>query len=312
MDLKAIQYVSEIVRCGSMTKAAASLSLSQPALSQYVYKLEEGIGCRLFERVGNRLQLTNAGEVFVKEGISIISAYDTMLDHVRTAAAQSENTVRMGISLFYSRFFLPPLQEKLKDRCPEIRLEVIQESSLLLLELVRNGMLDFCIKPFSDVTDGCILEPILNEEIMVAVPRGSLASMLAYSTEEAGDGFRTLPLESLSEYPFIMMKKTQTFSRLGYNYCASAGFVPRVACELTSWDSINALIGRGAGVGFVPRELALTTEGPETPEYFHFHSPLGNTRPFVFARKEGSFLTQSASSVLRLIREIVESEGFIF
>lgn len=312
MDLKAIKYVSEIVRCGSMTKAAVSLSLSQPALSQYIFKLEEGLGCRLFERVGNRLQLTNAGEVFVKEGASIISAYDIMLNHVRAAAAQADTTVRMGISEFYSRFFLPPLKEMMKKRCPGIKLEITQESSLLLLELVKNGLLDFCIKPFSDVTDGCILEPFLDEEIMIAVPKGSLASLLAYPSEDPADGFQTIPLESLSEYPFIMMKKTQTFSKLGYNYCASAGFVPKVACELTSWYSISTMIARGGGVGFVPRELALLEDGPEKPAFFHFRSALGNTRPFVFARKEGSYLTQPAAEVIHLIKETAKSEDFVF
>ena len=311
MDLKAIKYVSEIVRCGSMTRAAEELQLSQSALSQYIVKLEENLGTKLFERVGNRLKLTGAGEIFVREGAGILSSYDRMCEHMRVSDEKSGNTVRMGISLFYSRFFLPKLKERLNELYPEIRLEITQESSLLLLELVRKGFLDFCIKPFSHVTDGCVLEPFIDEEIMIAVPKGSLANMLAYRTESR-DGFASIPLESLSAYPFIMMKKTQTFSTLGYNYCASAGFVPEVACELMNWDAINSMIGHGLGVGFVPRELALTATGEDMPDYYHFNSALGNTRPFVVARKQDSYSAPPVRKVIETVKEISREEDFVF
>lgn len=311
MDLKAIKYVSEIVRCGSMTKAAEELYLSQSALSQYIGKLEESLDTRIFERTGGRLRLTRAGEVFVREGASIMSTYDTMCEHIRIATKEADTTVRMGISLFYSRFFLPLLLERLRERHPEIKLLITQESSLLLLELVKKGILDFCIGPFSEAVDGCIFEPFLNEEIMVAVPKDSPANGFSF---DAGtdDGFKSIRLSDLSGYPFIMMKKTQTFSSLGYNYCAAAGFTPIVACELMSWDAINKMIGHGLGAGFVPRELALAEKGGDSPEYYHFESPLYNKRPFAIAKKEDSCLTEPVIHVMETVKEIAGSEDFVF
>ncbi|MCQ2400918.1 MAG: LysR family transcriptional regulator [Lachnospiraceae bacterium] len=249
MDLKAIKYVSEIVRCGSMTKAAEELYLSQSALSQYIGKLEESLDTRIFERTGGRLRLTRAGEVFVREGASIMSTYDTMCEHIRIATKEA--------------------------------------------------------------VDGCVFEPFLYEEIMVAVPKDSPANGFSF---DAGtdDGFKSIRLSDLSGYPFIMMKKTQTFSSLGYNYCAAAGFTPIVACELMSWDAINKMIGHGLGAGFVPRELALAEKGGDSPEYYHFESPLYHKRPFAIAKKEDSCLTEPVIHVMETVKEIAGSEDFVF
>ena len=74
MDTKALEYILEIARCRSVTRAARSLGISQSALSQILLRVEREIGTPLFVRQKRALKLTEAGELYVEAAESIIDA----------------------------------------------------------------------------------------------------------------------------------------------------------------------------------------------------------------------------------------------
>ena len=72
MELRQFTYVNQVAECGSFTKAAAKLFISQPALSNYISKVEEDLGVKLFDRSATPLKLTYAGEQYLKRAKAII------------------------------------------------------------------------------------------------------------------------------------------------------------------------------------------------------------------------------------------------
>ena len=66
MELREFTYVKMVADCGSFTKAAAKLFITQPALSNYINKVEEELGVKLFDRSASPLVLTYAGEQYLK------------------------------------------------------------------------------------------------------------------------------------------------------------------------------------------------------------------------------------------------------
>ena len=86
MELRQFTYVNMVARYGSFTKAAAKLFISQPALSNYISKVEEELGVRLFDRSANPLILTYAGEQYLKRTKKILTQIDDMDREMRDIA----------------------------------------------------------------------------------------------------------------------------------------------------------------------------------------------------------------------------------
>ena len=87
MDIREISYIIAIADKQSITAAAASLFISQPALSQALRRMEAEAGCKLFVRSGNMTVPTEAGRLLVERGRLILNARDKMLSDVRGVAA---------------------------------------------------------------------------------------------------------------------------------------------------------------------------------------------------------------------------------
>lgn len=308
MDLKAIQYVQQIVRCGSMTKAADNLYLSQSALSQYINRLEKMLGTPLFTRDHNRLSLTPAGEIFLREGGSILDAYEHMCQHIRQVESRSNEVIRMGISGFYGQFILPGLFSAIKQKAPQVQIQVVQETSPLLQNFVKEHMIDLCVSPFKAATEDLVFEYLCTEEIMIALP----SDCPALSRTIPGDEFPSLDLRVLTDYPFLMMQKEQIFGPMGYDICSAAGFTPRVECELMGWSAMKSLVAAKLGITFLPREMA-KVEPKDGPIVFcHIIAPIATTRPIMIATARDREQTLAVQNTIRLIKNIASAPDFPF
>ncbi len=93
-DLRRLRHFVAVAETGSFTSAAATLHLSQQALSSSVQQLEKELAATLFVRVGRRVALTRAGELLLEEGRTLLAAARTLAQHVeRTATGAEENYV---------------------------------------------------------------------------------------------------------------------------------------------------------------------------------------------------------------------------
>lgn len=308
MDLKAIQYVQEIVKAGSFTKASEQLYLSQSALSQYISRLESSLGVPLFIRKGIHLSLTPAGEIFLREGTNVLDAYEHMCQHIHQLSSGVSQTVRLGISGFYGSFFLPYLFPMMKEECPSVQIHIVQETSPVLQTLVRERVLDFCVSPFREAADDLTFEYLCTEEIMIAVP----ADCPVLTEAVPGPDFPSLDLSLLKDYPFLMMQKGQVFTPMSYALCASAGFTPHVTAELMGWTSIQALIGSGIGVSFLPRELAGRPSGNGPVSFCRIIAPMAATRPISITLPKDAELSPAVKSAIDMLKRIAELPDFPF
>lgn len=301
MNIKAIQYIAAIVRCGSISRAADELYISQPALSQYVKKLEETLGTQLFSREANTLKLTRAGEVFVRDGAAIQQAYSQMIRHIADAASESGETVRAGISQFYSKYFLPGVIPGFIKEHPEIDLKITEELSVALEELVIRGEIDFCMVPMNIANENLKYEVLHLEEIYLAVPKSYAVNKFAVYN----NGIPYMDLALLKDEPFVLLQSIQKFSRMVDNLCAAAGFVPHAICVLVSWDTVNRLIGTGLGVGFVP-EVAIGSLAPEeAPNYYHISSSVPTLRPYAVAYSENRKLSDASRIFIEYFKDAI-------
>ena len=118
MELRQFKYVNMVAQCGSVTKAARKLFISQPALSSYINKLEEELGVKLFDRSATPLVCTYAGEQYLKRARAILMQLDDMDREFRDIATNCQGRLRLGFPGERLIYMLPLILPPFKERSP--------------------------------------------------------------------------------------------------------------------------------------------------------------------------------------------------
>lgn len=149
IDIKRLRYVVEIARCESITTAAETLSLTQPALTRSVAEVENELGTKLFHRLPRGVQLTEQGERFVQGARRVIGDVDDLINDIRDASKALAGRLRIGVSpLGFIDFVLPELAAIARTH-PEVRIETVSGTAQTLCPQLLRGELNFLIAPSS-------------------------------------------------------------------------------------------------------------------------------------------------------------------
>ena len=303
MQLKDIEYVSAVASEKNFSAAAEKLFISQPALSQAIKRLENELGVVLFTRSTSSVQLSSAGELFLAEGETLVRLSHQLKQHMANLAAQKSGSIRIGISTFYSSYYLARILPAFRSLHPGIRISIVEGKSHELEFMAVREEVDFSLIPMPLDQPELVRCHILHQEqILFAIPADSpLRSQLHVSMSM---DFPFIDLSCASQEPFIFLHRDQRFYATALRLCQDAGFSPDIACELTNWDAINALIGSGAGVGFVPELVTQRNlKDVPVPIYCRIVNQLV-TRPYVIAYKKERELSPAASDFLEFIQAL--------
>jgi DNA-binding transcriptional LysR family regulator len=152
-DWNQLRALLATVDAGSLSAAAKRLGLTQPTLGRQVAALEEELGIAIFERVGRRLVLTEAGHQLVEHLRTMGDAAERV---AMTATGQSqaiEGVVRITTADIYAGHVLPPLIERVRREAPAIRIQVLATGSIS--DLLRREA-DIAIRHVRPEQDGLI------------------------------------------------------------------------------------------------------------------------------------------------------------
>jgi DNA-binding transcriptional LysR family regulator len=145
MDLDRLNLFLQIVRAGSMSAAARTVHLTQPAISRNIQLLEEALGVTLFERRGRTLELTAAGRALVPRAEQLLQQERTLALDVSRCAERGYFDLRLGTIDSVATFLVPRLVAPLHRSFPELALKLSTARTALLLERVREGALDLAV-----------------------------------------------------------------------------------------------------------------------------------------------------------------------
>ena len=165
MDIRAFKYVNAIAKSGSFSEAAESLYISQPALSQYINNLEKQLGKKLFSREHRSLKLTLEGKIFLNEGNKILAMYEHLEDMISNASESKSVIIRLGISQFYGKFYLPEILTRFIKEHPNVKFSITEALTSELEEMLIAEKLDVCLLPIYRVDDRLEYQVLNHEEI---------------------------------------------------------------------------------------------------------------------------------------------------
>ncbi|MBQ8214129.1 MAG: LysR family transcriptional regulator [Clostridia bacterium] len=302
IQLFEMKYVVTLAMFGNFTKAAKALYISQPSLSLAIKKLEGKLGLVLFDRQSPSLKLTPEGEYFVREATNLLNMSDTFEKNMQNLISGAKKTINFGISPFYGRYYLPKLISNFKQECPTVDVSIMEHSSVELEISVLENNIDFCFLPLPLKHKNLKYKPVFEEKIYIAVPRN--CALVPKLPPIIGSDIPMVELDLFRNMPFVFLKDKQRFTTAGVKICEEYGFKPNIVFKSDDWDTIDAMISKGLGVGFVP-EVLVNTNDPDKPLYYRFRSSQ-NARQYVMAYKNAQKITPEVETLIRIMSSILE------
>lgn len=222
LNSKDIKYVMAVAEHNSITKAANTLYITQPALSSYINKLEERLSVKLFERVGKKFIPTYAGEQIVKYGQKIFVLENELESQLKDIANGMTDRLRVGCVGAGSITLLPPAIKKFKELNPNTKITLFESSPATLKNMLINGEIDLFFAS-SSMGDEYIDQKVIvqNSLVIYASPDSEIAKS-AYKDEKykypvvdisACQGHQLLINDSL---PLLVQTTKQVFEKLNY------------------------------------------------------------------------------------------------
>ena len=294
MDARRLRYFVQIVDSGSITRAAATSGVAQPALSQQLAILENELKVKLLDRSVSGVTPTAAGRILYARAQAILRQFDDLREAVHREVKPLSGTVMVGMPpTMISRFGLP-LIGKVCTQHPEVRLQIREEGSLLLNELLTSGKIELSIsatRPEGVLTG----EEVLTESIVLMYP----PSMVLPESASLAD---------LAKLPWVMPRRPNSIRSLIDAVFASANLAANVVVEIDSLYSALEAVRRGFGVG--PMTMGVMKEDLEAGRLrvrTLGEAPL--MRSMYLAHRRSPGLTPAAQFVFEILRDIAAETG---
>ncbi|HGY2324936.1 TPA: LysR substrate-binding domain-containing protein [Pseudomonas aeruginosa] len=252
MELRHLRYFIAVAEELHFGRAAERLGISQPPLSQQIQALEEEIGARLFERTNRRVELTDAGRLFLDESRQVLAQVDKAVLLARRAHLGELGELKIGFTSsapFTST--IPSSIHAFRKAYPDVHLDLQEMSSRQVLKaLLEESLQVGVIRPLA-LPDAVHWVELFREPL-VAVLRAD--HPLAAGSEDG------LAIAALAEEPFVFFPRsygTGIYDQV-IALTRQAGFSPRIAQEASEAMTIIGLVSAGLGVSILPASFRRT------------------------------------------------------
>lgn len=238
-NLEYFKVFYHTAKCGSVTGAAALLSISQPAVSQSLKQLEKYLGVPLFARGSRGVKLTAEGELLYSYVAKGYEQIELGVEKVRQMRNLELGEVHIGASDMTLQFYLLPFLEKFHERYPDIKVTVSNGPTPETLEVLQEGKIDFGVvsTPFEKAGDVEAIQVREIEDVFVAGRR-----FIACKN-------KTLDLQELEGLPMIFLEGNTSTRSYMNDYLRENGIVLQPEFELATSDMVVQFALRNLGVG---------------------------------------------------------------
>lgn len=242
MDLRHLRTFEVLAELLNFTRAAEALGYAQSSVTAQIKVLEEEVGQPLFERLGKRVTLTEAGRRFRPYAARMLA----LASEARQATQEGpefRGTLRVGASESVCAFRLPGVLREYRERFPRVQLVLQSAFCNRLREEIRSGSVDvafFLAEPWHD--SELVITPLIQEQIAVVTYPWHPLALLERVTP--GD---------MHQQPLVHTESDCPYRRVFDEHLAAAGAVPSVIMEFNSVEAVKQCVMAGLGHAVLPR-----------------------------------------------------------
>lgn len=199
MDFDRLAEFAAVAHCGSVRKAAAELGVSGATLGARLRGFEQQVGAKLFEKNGNGVRLTPAGELLLPDAAELLDDYSRLRREINAAKTHYYRSLRIAITGSNLPLHLGPFMDRLNISYPGIRIELLGDGEYGIVDGLRSGAADIYFAPVMDDFDarGLAMVRVSSPVQFVAMPRSHRLAERAM-----------VSLRELDEEQFILYPKT--------------------------------------------------------------------------------------------------------
>ncbi len=249
MNTKQLKYVLTLAREGSFSKAADTLNITQPSLSQYIKKIENEIGQPLFDRSNGDVRITEAGKVYIGAGQKILDIEHQMENSLTDLASHKTGSLIIGAAPYRAVSMMPVIASAFQKLHPGMHLIVREGITSELAEGMEHGEYDLAVTLLP--VDGRLFrwEKIMEEELILAVPAG-YPQFPAVKTDDRM--FPAVGTGVLDGQPLVMLTGAQYMQKQLDNLCLDKKISVRPAAVVKSLEAQIEFVKAGIGMALVP------------------------------------------------------------
>ncbi|WP_028403426.1 LysR family transcriptional regulator [Ectobacillus panaciterrae] len=241
MEWHHFEYFQTLARTQHMTRSAKLLSISQPALSRSISRLEDELGVPLFERQGRSIRLNRYGHIFLKRVDCIMKEFYEGKQEIQDLLEPDQGEVSLGFLHTLSTNLIPDLIASFRTNYPKINFQLRQSPSHTLLEQLQLGELDLCLLAPMEMKPPIQWAQLWSEELFVIVPKGH-----QFASHES------ITLKEIADESFILLKKGFSLRITTEQLFQEAGITPKITFEGEEADTVAGLVAAGLGVSILP------------------------------------------------------------
>jgi LysR family hydrogen peroxide-inducible transcriptional activator len=244
MEIHQLQYVVAVAKHKHFTHAAEELNVGQSSLSQQIAKLETEFGIKIFDRSSRTVSPTPAGKEFIEYAREILTKLETAKQCISSYAGLLKGTVNIGTITTLTNIDFGKMIVSFHNKYPGLTLNIIQEGSIKLIELLQAGEIDiaFVTLPPMKYNDLDFFHLGKDEYVLVTSANHRFAKR------------KIIDLAEARNENFIFHKKTQSMYSICMQACNKSGFKPRILCYSSGAAISLDMIRADLGIGFFPSQ----------------------------------------------------------
>lgn len=231
MNTDYIRYIKMIAQEGNVSRAAAVLFISQPALLKALNKIEARLKIKLFTREKRRMILTEAGKVFLADGDKILDLEDILLKNMEAMSEEKKETVTLGIPGERGANMLPLLIPLFHKACPDYRLKTVEGYSEMLENFLLEGTIDLALYNLPVNTESLVWQKLADDYVVIGASKHSrFARKFDLSQNSLHSPYYISP-QLLKDAEFNLVKKGRGTRRIAEQIFAAAKIHPPIYQE---------------------------------------------------------------------------------
>src|SRR5438105_209849 len=258
INLHQLATFQTVAKYSSYARAAKELHFSQPAVSAQIHQLEESMGVKLFDKIGRRTHLTQAGEELYLYSQKIFSLIDETLDTMKALASPHSGHLSVGADTTVGTYVIPNLLGKYRQLYPKVEIALEVTNPTPLMDELVNNRIDMAFMSKIPADAPVFSAPFAqNELVIVAPPTHRLA------------GCGRIPFAELAREHFLLRELGSGTRAALENAFREAGYPLQVSMQVGNNSAIKQGVAAGLGIALISRfalEMELETNRLEILE----------------------------------------------
>jgi DNA-binding transcriptional LysR family regulator len=244
MNLNQLRVFHAVAKALSFTHASRELNLTQPGISKHIKSLEDHYGTRLFDRLGKKVALTQAGEILLQTTNKVFHLVAESELRIKELKGLAGGRLCVGASITIGAYILPEALVQFRRKYPAIEIKVETALSSAVVDKVLNNALEVGFVGHCAPDTRLIITPFKVDQMLLIVPAGHKWS-----------GRKSVGLRELVDQPFLLSKSGSGTGKIIEDLLGREGVKLNNITELGTTEAVKRAVEASLGISIVAKHV---------------------------------------------------------